>query len=252
MLEADRDVHQAVIAEKQSLVAVDDQQHKGFDQDNADNIQQAYDRLAQAAQAFETAEAKQEYEVFKEAFAVWKEKTRKVVEQSKDPGKITFARKSSDTGSAFKSFNEMREHIDRLQQFQAASIEARITGVEAKKERVNAREQKMQEEKDDVLAFAQKDIKGMTREKAMFQVISLSMGIVLIVFGVILAKAITGNISKAVALLKDIAQGEGDLTRRLALKTKDEIGELSKWFDLFVEKIQGLNPRGDDELQFSG
>lgn len=44
---------------------------------------------------------------------------------------------------------------------------------------------------------------------------------------------ITGN-------LRDIAEGEGDLTKRLAVKSKDEIGELCSWFNLFVEKIQTI------------
>jgi methyl-accepting chemotaxis protein len=42
------------------------------------------------------------------------------------------------------------------------------------------------------------------------------------------------------ASLKDIAQGEGDLTRRLEVKTKDEIGELGTGFNIFIEKLQGI------------
>ena len=41
-------------------------------------------------------------------------------------------------------------------------------------------------------------------------------------------------------LLKDIAEGEGDLTRRLGLKAGDEVGELSRSFDLFAEKLAGI------------
>jgi methyl-accepting chemotaxis protein len=40
--------------------------------------------------------------------------------------------------------------------------------------------------------------------------------------------------------LQDIAQGEGDLTRRIDYNKHDEMGELVKWFNLFVEKIQKL------------
>ncbi|WP_462163049.1 methyl-accepting chemotaxis protein [Pseudoalteromonas xiamenensis] len=38
--------------------------------------------------------------------------------------------------------------------------------------------------------------------------------------------------------IKDIAQGEGDLTKRLEVMNDDEFGELSRYFNLFVEKIQ--------------
>ncbi|NOZ08201.1 MAG: HAMP domain-containing protein [FCB group bacterium] len=37
--------------------------------------------------------------------------------------------------------------------------------------------------------------------------------------------------------LKDIAQGEGDLTKRLEIKQEDELGELAKWFNSFVQKV---------------
>ncbi|SFC64327.1 methyl-accepting chemotaxis protein [Pseudoalteromonas denitrificans] len=37
--------------------------------------------------------------------------------------------------------------------------------------------------------------------------------------------------------IKDIAQGEGDLTRRLAIEFDDEFGELSRYFNAFIDKI---------------
>ncbi len=40
--------------------------------------------------------------------------------------------------------------------------------------------------------------------------------------------------------LKDIAQGEGDLTQRLEVLSKDEIGSLSFWFNAFIEKLEQL------------
>ena len=44
----------------------------------------------------------------------------------------------------------------------------------------------------------------------------------------------------AVDMLRDIAQGEGDLTRRLQADTKDEIGSLAEWFNLFVGNLQEM------------
>lgn len=38
--------------------------------------------------------------------------------------------------------------------------------------------------------------------------------------------------------LKDVAEGEGDLTKRITVRSADEIGELSQWFNLFIEKLQ--------------
>lgn len=58
--------------------------------------------------------------------------------------------------------------------------------------------------------------------------------ILLIAFGIV------RPLNRVVESLKDIAQGEGDLTRRLEVNSKDEIGELGAGFNLFIEKLQGI------------
>ena len=55
-----------------------------------------------------------------------------------------------------------------------------------------------------------------------------------------LARSISVPILALSNIMQDIAQGEGDLTKRLAVTTKDEIGELAHWFNVFVEKIHGI------------
>lgn len=42
---------------------------------------------------------------------------------------------------------------------------------------------------------------------------------------------------KVTEAIKDIAQGEGDLRQRLEVENKDEFGELSEYFNLFIDKI---------------
>jgi len=54
-----------------------------------------------------------------------------------------------------------------------------------------------------------------------------------------LARYITGPLGRTVTLLQ-IAQGEGDLTKRLDVRRQDEIGEMARWFNIFVEKIRGI------------
>ena len=51
---------------------------------------------------------------------------------------------------------------------------------------------------------------------------------------------ITRPIIQVSNILKDIAQGGGDLTRRLDASSKDELGNMSKWFNLFIEKLQTI------------
>jgi methyl-accepting chemotaxis protein len=42
------------------------------------------------------------------------------------------------------------------------------------------------------------------------------------------------------ARIRDIAEGEGDLTARIDCRHNDEIGELARSFNLFLEKLQGM------------
>ncbi len=54
------------------------------------------------------------------------------------------------------------------------------------------------------------------------------------------ARKISSPLVNTSRMLKDIAQGEGDLTQRIQLTSKDETGELAKWFNYFVENLQQL------------
>jgi len=75
---------------------------------------------------------------------------------------------------------------------------------------------------------------------------SIWLSLTLVGFGIVLGVIMTWLISKvivdpvkaAIASLRDIAEGEGDLTKRLPAKTQDEVGELSQWFNTFIEKLQ--------------
>jgi methyl-accepting chemotaxis protein len=53
-------------------------------------------------------------------------------------------------------------------------------------------------------------------------------------------RSVVTPINRTVLMLKDIAQGEGDLTKRLEIIKKDEIGELAGWFNTFLDKLQGI------------
>ncbi len=47
-------------------------------------------------------------------------------------------------------------------------------------------------------------------------------------------------IRRIVDAIKDIAQGEGDLTKRLDASSKDELGELAGWFNTFLKVLHDL------------
>jgi methyl-accepting chemotaxis protein len=71
-------------------------------------------------------------------------------------------------------------------------------------------------------------------------VILIAVSILSAFMAVVLTMAIAKPINAAVAGLQDIAKGEGDLTKRLLVRSKDEIGELAIWQNVFMEKLQGI------------
>lgn len=65
-----------------------------------------------------------------------------------------------------------------------------------------------------------------------------TISIVSIILSLSIRLGVTKPIEQTADMLKDIAEGEGDLTRRLQVKTEDEIGRLGAWFNKFVEGLQ--------------
>ena len=63
-----------------------------------------------------------------------------------------------------------------------------------------------------------------------------------VIAGMIFAnlKMVVFPINKLNEIVKDIAQGEGDLTKRVNIASKDELGELAGWINLFIERTQGI------------
>ncbi|MBI9087820.1 MAG: methyl-accepting chemotaxis protein [Desulfobacterium sp.] len=55
-----------------------------------------------------------------------------------------------------------------------------------------------------------------------------------------LAVSLARPIGNATEMIKDIAEGEGDLTRRLEVETRDEVGELARWFNVFLDNLQAI------------
>ena len=70
--------------------------------------------------------------------------------------------------------------------------------------------------------------------------VAILAGLIMAVVVMLAARSIVRPINAAVAGLKDIAQGEGDLTMRLEVTSRDEVGELARWFNVFIEKLQGI------------
>ncbi|HDR05557.1 MAG TPA: methyl-accepting chemotaxis protein, partial [Candidatus Marinimicrobia bacterium] len=82
-----------------------------------------------------------------------------------------------------------------------------------------------------------KDVRALAR----LAIIMAVLGIVLVI-GIItfVTGLVTKILDRTVERLHDIAEGEADLTQRIHYVSKDEVGQVVKWFNVFVERMQNL------------
>jgi methyl-accepting chemotaxis protein len=99
------------------------------------------------------------------------------------------------------------------------------------------------EGQDWIVAVAVPESEVLAPVKSLGQ-LNLLVSVAVIAFAAVMIFFITSTvvkpINRVVAGLRDAAEGEGDLTIRLAINSRDEVGELAKWFNVFIEKLQGI------------
>jgi methyl-accepting chemotaxis protein len=70
-----------------------------------------------------------------------------------------------------------------------------------------------------------------------------AVAVILIVFLVAISASISRSLFRFTERLEDIAQGDGDLTKRLATDSNDEIAEVAKHFNQFLGKLHDIISR---------
>jgi methyl-accepting chemotaxis protein len=73
--------------------------------------------------------------------------------------------------------------------------------------------------------------------------------VVSIVFGFFLNRMILGSIEKFSIVSRDLASGDGDLTKRTDIRSENEIGKASSYIDAFITKIHNLIQTGKSSSQ---
>jgi methyl-accepting chemotaxis protein len=68
--------------------------------------------------------------------------------------------------------------------------------------------------------------------------IGLLIAAIFVVLSILLVeRVVTKPISRMVEVLKDIAEGDGDITKRIEVTSRDELGEMGRYFNTFVGMI---------------
>lgn len=212
ILNADRDLYQARVAELQ-YIAFEGQGSNAADakKDFMENAQQAFDRMTRF-QELMTNHPSVTIELggFNSAFKAWKQQAGEVFTLV-DRGDLDSAEVLSD-GASEKTFSSLRDIYD-------------IAG-EAANLRVEALEQ-------ETIA----NVASRRTWVLLLTVFGILIAVTTSVLGPTVMSSSIRNISKRI---REIAEGDGDLTQRICSNRKDEIGELSDEFDNFLNRLQTL------------
>ncbi len=79
-------------------------------------------------------------------------------------------------------------------------------------------------------------------QKSNYQMIAVTVAavVVSIILGLVLSLSIIKVVRTMVDMLKDMAESGGDLTKRVNVAVKDEIGELAGWFNAFLDNLHNI------------
>ena len=214
LLQIDRDLQQLLVAER-SMMFTDakSDRFRQLKDDYTSNLKQSEERWGKYRQLAESELAKGQIEGYEKSRKEWLGVSRQVLESRQSDTQEGRQRAQDLTmGEANKKFEAMRDHIDRL-----TEITEKLAEQDA--------------------GDANKVYKTSSFSTVVTLLIGVAVGLGL---SVLIGASVAKPIKAAVLGLKDIAEGEGDLTKRLQVTTGDEVGELSQWFNKFMERLQGL------------
>jgi len=92
------------------------------------------------------------------------------------------------------------------------------------------------------LGYNKDNLSRNLRNSIMIITFSTTIALLVLALGVVMLVRliITQRVKSTVNMIKDIAEQDGDLTKRLRSDSADELGDLSKWFNKFVSNIQEI------------
>jgi methyl-accepting chemotaxis protein len=214
LLETDRDLQQLLVAERSLIFAnANSDVFKQLLEEYQTNLQQARQRWEKFKALPATPEEQTLIRQYDQSYQAWLEVSAKIVEgRSADSREGRRLALDLTLGEAKDKFEAMRDNLDKLTEVNLSIAQAESKAAEATYGHTKV-------VLISIIAFG----------------IAVGVGLSLII-----GKSITNPVNAAVAGLKDIAEGEGDLTKRLEVRSEDEVGELSKWLNTFLEKLQDM------------
>lgn len=220
LLQADRDLYQALVAERSMIfVDVESEHFKKLTETHAENMQQAHERIdrffqiARDAGFFESLGLAKYYDQYLAKRKQWETLTAEVVQQRASntrSGRNTAIELSfADAATAFKA---MRSIIDEMSDAMLGHVK-------------------------NTAAHSDKLVSAGNRETIILLVTGVAFCLLL---AIVFPLLITRPIKKLKQHVNNIAQGDGDLTIRVEHQSRDEIGQLADSFNRFLGNLHGI------------
>jgi len=209
VLNADRDLYQAQIAERTIALGL---ANAGYFKMHQENIQQVEDRVKKISTLDVSSEIRMEAEKFLKAFNNWRPQTESLVQKVKDGSISSDIATQLSADSLDKVFESMRDELDSL---------GERLGKEAAALQLHTAE---------------------TKRRAMSNTLLLvAVAIILTAcVAIFFPRMIIGPLNNLSNALDELASGKGDLTKRMPRLGNDEIGRLSHSFNKFLSGMQSL------------
>lgn len=96
-----------------------------------------------------------------------------------------------------------------------------------------------------------RDAAGELRWRIGLGLVLVGIGVLLVV-AVVLGRRVVIKLRLLIAALNDLAAGEGDLTKRVSLDSRDEIGDMASAVNRFVDKLQPIVREAGEVAQRTG
>lgn len=214
LLEADRDLHQMLLAERGLLLsAPGSTEYENNMKSYKENMEQADSRLKKFIEVSFSEEKKGLVDQYVRDRAAWEDVSKKILAlRAESTGGASPEAVDLAMTEGAEKFDIMREHINKLTEI--VDNDAKNAGLEA--------------------------VDAFDRLKLILSIITFGSILIGGALTLVISNGITGPLGRMIAMLRDIAEGEGDLTKRITDQSGTETQDLAEWFNLFVDRVHKI------------
>ncbi|MFT6190523.1 MAG: methyl-accepting chemotaxis protein [Oleispira sp.] len=214
LLQADRDLYQALVAERSMIFSKpNSDEFRGLAESHKENIKQARDRAEKFRTFITDAEIERMFAIYVEHRNQWEVQTNKIrAEREADTRAGRRAAIEMSFGSSAEQFNKMRDQIDHMVEY--------------------------------VEALSSQSVKETSGSVSSTKGAVLTLLVLSLVVGAgisyLFPKVIVGPMLEMTARIKEFACGGGDLTRKVIVKSQDETGQMGDAVNSFIDSLRTL------------